>query len=143
MTITIVVPQGKSPICQVWWSLAISSGNLMTLVCQVISKNCVIKGSCDFMDRSYQVWWPMAFWYYRCNGFVCHMTLPDHMIKVFIWLYGYEPLNIYHHLTKFPDHRHCVSGNNKSFRLSRDLERPCDQSLIWLYGQDSLKASEW
>ena len=38
-------------------------------------------------------------------------------------------------------HEYCGSGDNNAFRLLRDLTRPSDQRVMWLYGQESIKVS--
>ena len=59
-------PQGKSPAAKSsgYWQLV-----GMALLCQVILKNHAIKGLCDFMDRSCQIWWLKAVKYKRYKGF--------------------------------------------------------------------------
>ena len=45
-----------------------------------------------------------------------------------------------HHLVKFGGHWHGGSWDN-GFSLSRDLARPSDQRIMWIYWEESIKVS--
>ena len=57
--------------------------------------------------------------------------------QVTLWV-GAHPVS--HHLVKFGGHWHCGSWDN-GFSLSRDLARPCDQRIMWIYWEESIKVS--
>ena len=54
MTLRLGGPQGKSPFYQVWQPQACGSGDIMVLICHVISEDHVIKGSYEFMVGSHK-----------------------------------------------------------------------------------------
>ena len=60
--------------------------DITVLVCQVISEDHMMKGSCDFISKDPSR--SVKFGGHRYSGsgdiiiFVCHVTLQDHVIKV-------------------------------------------------------------
>ena len=52
VTVLMGATNGKLPPCQVWWPLALCSGDIMVLACHVVSQGHLIKGSYDLMGRS-------------------------------------------------------------------------------------------
>ena len=91
------------------------NGDIMALVCQVISQKHMIKGLLDFMGGS-PLWQvttlPSLVVIGCCNKLLYDLARARDSIT--IRLYRQESLKVSHHTTKFVCDRHCGSGNKMS-----------------------------
>ena len=89
----------------------------MVLHCHVISKDHVIKGSCNFMSKSplkvshHPAKWLSALWKLRHNGSSLSYELKRPLDEKAMWLYGWDPHTVSHHHGKFCGHQHFDSDN--------------------------------
>ena len=88
-------------------------------------------------------------WYWRYNAFSLSRDLARPCDQRVEWLYRQDPIEVSFHPAKFGGHRHSGRGNimvfvchvTNAFSLSRDLARPSDQRVKWLYRQEPIEVS--